>query len=84
MVKGDDIPKTDPAEIERLIERPKQSNLDPRDLDLVEQLLRMTLRQDRQNSGPSRQQHLCILFSSPLPSLPPRYDLKEQNYEKGK
>lgn len=43
MAKGDDIPKTDPAEIERLIERLKQSNLDPRDLDLAERLLRMVL-----------------------------------------
>jgi hypothetical protein len=43
MAKGDDIPKTDPAEIERLIERLKQSNLNPRDLDLVERLLRMVL-----------------------------------------
>jgi hypothetical protein len=39
MAKGDDIPKTDPAEIERLIERLKQSNLDPRDLNLVERAL---------------------------------------------
>ena len=43
MAKGDDIPKTDPAEIERLIERLKRSNLDLRDLDLVERLLRMVL-----------------------------------------
>src|SRR5574341_2122331 len=43
MAKGDDIPKTDPAEIERLIERLKRSNLDPRDLDLLERLLRMVL-----------------------------------------
>lgn len=43
MAKGDDIPKTNPAEIEGLIERLKQSNLNPRDLDLVERLLRMVL-----------------------------------------
>lgn len=43
MAKGDDIPKTNPVEIERLIERLKQSNLDPRDLDLAERLLRLVL-----------------------------------------
>ena len=43
MAKSDDIPKTDPAEIERLIERLKRSNLDPRDLDLAERLLRTVL-----------------------------------------
>lgn len=43
MAQRDEIPKTDPAEIERLIERLKQSNLDPRDLDLVERLLRLVL-----------------------------------------
>jgi hypothetical protein len=34
--KFDPIPKTDPAEIERLIERLRQSNLEQRDLELVE------------------------------------------------
>jgi hypothetical protein len=34
MAKGDDTPKTDPAEIERLIGRLRHSSLDPRDLDL--------------------------------------------------
>lgn len=43
MAKSDDIPKTNPVEIERLIERLRQSNLDPRDRDLVERLLRLVL-----------------------------------------
>lgn len=43
MAKHNDVPKTDPAEIEQLIERLKQSNIEPRDLDLVERLLRMVL-----------------------------------------
>lgn len=43
MLKGDDIPKTNPVEIERLIKRLRQSNLDPRDLDRVERLLRLVL-----------------------------------------
>jgi transposase len=43
MAKHDDVPKTDPAEIEQLIERLKQSNVEPRDLALVERLLRMVL-----------------------------------------
>lgn len=43
MAKRDDIPKTDPAEIERLIERLRQYKIEPRDLDLVERLLRIAL-----------------------------------------
>lgn len=43
MAKNNDIPKTDPVEIEQLIQRLKQSNIEPRDLDLVERLLRMVL-----------------------------------------
>ena len=43
MAKHDDIPKTDPSEIEALIERLKQSNLAPRDAQLVERLLRLVL-----------------------------------------
>jgi len=31
MIKRDDIPKTDPSEIEALLQRMKQSNLEPRD-----------------------------------------------------
>ena len=43
MAKGDDIPKTDPSEIEALVQRLKQSNLEPRDVQLVERLLRLVL-----------------------------------------
>src|SRR5262249_37442377 len=43
MTKRDDIPKTDPSEIEALIQRLKQSNLEPRDARLVERLLRLVL-----------------------------------------
>jgi hypothetical protein len=43
MAKQDDIPKTDPSEIEALIQRLKQSNLEPRDTQLVERLLRLML-----------------------------------------
>jgi hypothetical protein len=43
MAKRDDIPKTDPSEIEALIQRLKQSNIEPRDAQLVERLLRLVL-----------------------------------------
>jgi transposase len=43
MAKHDDIPKTDPSEIEALIGRLKQSNIEPRDAQLVERLLRLVL-----------------------------------------
>src|SRR5262245_18005451 len=43
MAKQDDIPKTDPTEIDALIQRLKQSNLEPRDAQLVERLLRLAL-----------------------------------------
>ena len=43
MANRDDIPKTDPSEIESLIQRLKQSNLEPRDTQLVERLLRLVL-----------------------------------------
>ena len=43
MAKQDDIPKTDPSEIEALINRLKQSNLAPRDAQVVERLLRLVL-----------------------------------------
>src|SRR5262249_27963673 len=43
MAKQDDIPKTDQSEIEALIQRLKQSNLEPRDAQLVERLLRLVL-----------------------------------------
>ena len=43
MSKQDDIPKTDPSEIEALIQRLKQSNIEPRDAQLVERLLRLVL-----------------------------------------
>ena len=43
MAKRDDIPKTDPSEIEALIQRLTQFNLAPRDTQLVERLLRLVL-----------------------------------------
>lgn len=43
MAKHDDIPTTSPAEIEALIERVKQGQLAPRDVQLVERLLRLVL-----------------------------------------
>ena len=43
MAKRNDIPKTEPSEIEALIQRLKQSNLEPRDAQLVERLLRLML-----------------------------------------
>src|SRR5215471_8772802 len=43
MAKRDDIPKTDPSEIEALIHRLRQSNIEPRDAQLVERLLRLVL-----------------------------------------
>src|SRR5262245_31686567 len=43
MVKRDNIPKTDPSEIVALIQRLKQSNIEPRDAQLVERLLRLAL-----------------------------------------
>ena len=43
MARRDDIPKTDLSEIEALIRRLKQSNLEPRDVQLVERLLRLAL-----------------------------------------
>jgi hypothetical protein len=43
MAKGDDIPKTDPSQLEALDERLKLSNIQPRDAQLVERLLRLGL-----------------------------------------
>ena len=43
MAKHDDTPKTNPSEIEALIERLKRSNIEPRDAQLVERLLRLVL-----------------------------------------
>ncbi len=43
MAKRDGIPKTDPSEIEALIHRLKQSNLEPHDTQLVERLLLLVL-----------------------------------------
>jgi transposase len=43
MAKQDDLPKTNPSEIEALIERVKRSGLEPRDAQLVERLLRLLL-----------------------------------------
>jgi hypothetical protein len=43
MAKRPDIPKTDPAELEALIEPLKQFNIEPRDAQLVERLMRLVL-----------------------------------------
>jgi hypothetical protein len=40
---ANEIPKTDLAEIEILIERLKQNNLEQRDVELIERLLRTVL-----------------------------------------
>jgi hypothetical protein len=42
-----EITRTDPTEIEQLIDRLKQSNLAPRDMALIERLLRMVLSLSR-------------------------------------
>ncbi len=38
MGKGEEIPKTNPAEIEAVIARVKQSNIEQRDVELIERL----------------------------------------------
>jgi len=43
MRKGEEIPKTNPAEIEAVIARVKQSNIEQRDVELIERLLRTVL-----------------------------------------
>jgi hypothetical protein len=43
MAKGPEIPKTDPAEIEILIDRLKQNKLEQRDVELIERLLRTVM-----------------------------------------
>ncbi len=43
MAKQDDIPTTDPAQIEQLIERLKQSKLEPHETQLIERVLRTFL-----------------------------------------
>lgn len=43
MARQDDIPKTDPSEIEALIERVRHSDIAPRDAQLIERLLRLVL-----------------------------------------
>jgi len=43
MRKGEEIPKTNPAEIEAAIARVKQSNIEQRDVELIERLLRTVL-----------------------------------------
>ena len=43
MAKGPEIPKTDSAEIEILIERLKQNKLERRDIELIERLLRTVM-----------------------------------------
>jgi hypothetical protein len=43
MAKGPEIPKTDSAEIDILIERLKQNKLEQRDVELIERLLRTVM-----------------------------------------
>src|SRR5262245_46594829 len=43
MGKGEEIPKTNPAEIEAVIARVKQSNIEQRDVELIERLLRTVM-----------------------------------------
>lgn len=43
MGKGEEIPKTNPAEIEAIIARVKQSNIEQRDVELIERPLRTVL-----------------------------------------
>lgn len=43
MARDEQIPKTDAAEIERVIERLRESNLEKKDQELVERLLRTVL-----------------------------------------
>ena len=43
MAKGEEIPKTNPAEIEKLIEQIRATNLEPSAKDKVERLLRTIL-----------------------------------------
>jgi hypothetical protein len=43
MGKWEEIPKTNPAEIEAVIARVKQSNIEQRDVELIERLLRTVL-----------------------------------------
>lgn len=43
MAKGEEIPKTNPTEIEALIARVRQSNIEQRDVELIERLLRTVL-----------------------------------------
>ena len=43
MAKEDETPRTNPAEIESLIEQIRGTNLDPRTKDKVERLLRTVL-----------------------------------------
>jgi hypothetical protein len=43
MAKGEEIPKTSPAEIEKLIEQIRGTNLEPGAKDKIERLLRTVL-----------------------------------------
>jgi hypothetical protein len=43
MAKGPEVPKTDSAEIEILIERLKENKLEQRDVELIERLLRTVM-----------------------------------------
>jgi hypothetical protein len=51
MATREEIPQTDPAEIETLIERLRQSNLEPQVIDKINRILQATTMR---NSSPSK------------------------------
>src|SRR5262245_15569501 len=82
MAKGPEIPQTDSAEIEILIERLKQNKLEQRDVELIERLLGTVLvlvnLLQRKNISIKRLREMIVCFleaslmfdlkwSSPLP-----------------
>ena len=73
MAKGPEIPTTDSAEIEILIERLKQNKLERRDVELIERLLRTVLALvnllQRKNMKLPRSSQPCALREFPFHSL---------------
>lgn len=92
MAKRDDIPKTDPSDIEALIQRLKQSNIEPRDAQLVERLLRLVLsmasllqhknasikRLKRLIFGPSSDKRVATGSSTEVAATAPSDDSEQQ------
>src|SRR5437868_15539043 len=64
MARQDDIAKTDPSEIEALIERVKRSGIEPRDAQLVERLLRLVLSMASllEHKNASIKRLKCLIF----------------------